>query len=115
MTISKLKLTLPENPPPLSACFKNARRHGRVKTKRYNDWIQLALLSLHQAPRIEGRIEVNYLFERVDRRKRDLGNLEKATSDILVTAGVIEDDSLIEKMTMAWGSSAGVEIEVQSC
>ena len=113
MSERTLNVRLPSIPPPLSACFKNARRHGRVKTKRYKEWIAGALPHLVGAPMIQGRIVVNYSYERIDRRRRDLGNLEKATSDILVTAGIIEDDSLIEKMTLAWGPGSGVEIKVR--
>lgn len=37
-----------------------------------------------------------------DRRKRDLGNLEKAISDLIVAAGVVEDDHLCQEIFLRW-------------
>lgn len=42
---------------------------------------------------------------RPDRRKRDIGNLEKIVSDTLTKAGVIEDDSLCEAIISRWACS----------
>jgi crossover junction endodeoxyribonuclease RusA len=39
---------------------------------------------------------------RPDKRKRDLGNLEKAISDILVSQNIVEDDSLCEWIEARW-------------
>ena len=50
---------------------------------------------------------------RPDRRKRDIGNLEKIVSDTLTKAGVIEDDSLCEAMILRWACS-GVSLQTQS-
>ena len=53
-----------------------------------------------------------YEFGRPDKRRRDVANYEKAVSDILVTAGVIEDDSLIEEITLRWADVEGVEVTI---
>lgn len=52
------------------------------------------------------------LATRPDGRRRDLGNLEKAVSDLLVEMQVIADDSLIEMFSMEWvsGDLAGVSV-----
>jgi len=50
---------------------------------------------------------------RPDRRKRDIGNLEKIVSDTLTKAGVIEDDSLAQAIVCRW-SDAGVSLETRS-
>lgn len=39
---------------------------------------------------------------RPDKRRRDIGNLEKVTSDILVKAGVVEDDSYAQAILSSW-------------
>jgi Holliday junction resolvase RusA-like endonuclease len=39
---------------------------------------------------------------RPDKRKRDIGNLEKAISDILQASNVIVDDCLCEDLHMKW-------------
>ena len=48
------------------------------------------------------KLIVVYSLKRPDKRKRDLGNLEKALSDILVSTGIIEDDSNIEDLRLHW-------------
>lgn len=107
-------LTLPSLPPPLSACFKNVRRNGRAATPRYTAW---AIESLHAVQQqrvglVPGPIEVVYQFRRPDKRRRDLGNLEKAVSDLLVKARLIEDDSLIVDLRMMWGGEAAVTVTI---
>jgi crossover junction endodeoxyribonuclease RusA len=52
---------------------------------------------------IKGRLEVTYSVNPPDRRKRDLGNLEKAVSDALHKCGVIEDDSQIDALHILRG------------
>jgi Holliday junction resolvase RusA-like endonuclease len=113
-------LHISELPPPLSACFNNAKDSGRVKTKRYKDWIELAstetrrqLMLMFTLP-ITAPIAVTYSLVKPDNRKRDLGNLEKGLSDILVSTGIIEDDSLIEDLRLKWVESEHpVTIEIQ--
>lgn len=78
------------------------RRNGRAATPRYKAWEARAILDLRGAPAVLGPVEVEYSYRRPDRRRRDLGNLEKATSDLLVRGGVIEDDSLISTMILRW-------------
>ena len=107
-------LTLPSLPPPLSACFKNVRRNGRAATPRYTAWVSDAMHAVRSqkvAP-VLGAVVAVYQFRRPDLRRRDLGNLEKAVSDLLVKAGLIEDDSLIIDLRMLWGSDAPVTITI---
>ena len=112
-----LKIRLPERPPPLSACFTDpAGRKGRVKTKRYRDWEHLCAPRLRSVKEtMVGHIAVQYRFARTDRRKRDLGNLEKAMSDILVKHEIIEDDSMIVDLRLVWGGDEPAEIWIWEC
>lgn len=89
-------------PPPLSACFTNARRVGRVKTKRYHAWQQHAAVAAGRQPEITGPVSVAIQATPPDRRKRDLDNLLKPTLDFLGLRKVIEDDSLIEALFIKW-------------
>ncbi|MCB7130393.1 MAG: RusA family crossover junction endodeoxyribonuclease, partial [Candidatus Brocadiales bacterium] len=117
-----ITITLPELPPPLSACFNNSSKRGRVKSARYKAWIELCrltCLSLRNCQPIHGLVVVHYLYARVrnqdgsfNQAKRDVFNYEKATSDLLVKMGVIDDDSLIQKGTVEWGGEAPVTITV---
>lgn len=52
---------------------------------------------------------------RPDKRRRDLGNCEKAPVDMLVTYGVLKDDSLIERLTLQWDSEVtGCVVEIEA-
>ncbi len=126
-----LTFTLPERPPPLSACFTNAaprfvkgggrsKAHiGRKMTKRYEAWTRLCGLTVGYVGHIDGPVTVHYLYARTRNKDGafskvacDVGNLEKATSDILKKIGAIDDDSFIQKMTLEWGGDAPVRITV---
>jgi crossover junction endodeoxyribonuclease RusA len=52
--------------------------------------------------KVEGPYKLTILAVKPDKRKRDLGNLEKAISDILVSQGIVEDDSLCEWIVARW-------------
>jgi crossover junction endodeoxyribonuclease RusA len=43
---------------------------------------------------------------RPDKRRRDVGNLEKVCSDVLVKSGVVEDDSYAQAILSSWADSA---------
>ena len=128
-----ITLKLHRFPPPWSAWYNNARGRGRVKTKLYIAWqhscakellgtglIGEANMFQHpfQAPwesqaAIIGEVKAEYIFRRPDKRRRDLGNLEKAVSDTLVKYGVIEDDSLIVDLRLRWGGDSPVTITIR--
>ena len=52
--------------------------------------------------KIEGPYKLTILAVKPDKRKRDLGNLEKAISDILVSQNIVEDDCLCEWIVARW-------------
>lgn len=93
-------------PPPLSACFTNAPKRGRVPTKRYKDWQEEALwqIKAQKVKPVAGRVTVYVRVVSPDKRNRDLGNLDKALADVLVRAGIIEDDGrkCLRKITYEW-------------
>lgn len=59
-------------------------------------------------------VEVTYRFGKPDKRQRDLGNLEKAPSDLLVAHGILKDDSLIHRMILEWADLQGMEAEIRT-
>lgn len=58
---------------------------------------------------IAGGVALRLTVHPPDRRRRDLDNLLKALLDAIVKAGVIADDSQVQRLSMAWGrpDSAG--------
>jgi len=116
-----MKLTLPI-PPSVNACYAtNWKTKRRFKSKRYEAWEAEARLVLICQRRnadpmmpqyITGPVAVDYRIGRPDKRKRDLGNLEKPLSDFLVSAGLIQDDSLIMSLHLEWGDNEGADITI---
>ena len=96
-------------PPPLSACFTNAPGRGRVPTQRYKDWTKQALweIKVQRVHPIKGEVSISVGLVAPDKRARDAGNLDKAICDVLVKAGVIEDDSnrYVRKLSYEWLAS----------
>jgi len=98
-----IELTLPY-PPSVNATHRAV--NGRViLSKRYRDWILEAGAAVaaqlpHQAPLKHYTLWIEATPP--DLRRRDLGNLEKPTSDLLKRAGVIEDDHMARFIGLSW-------------
>lgn len=117
--VDRVDIVLPM-PPSVNGLWFNKASGGRGKTKHYEEWLAEAGWRLQQQRpgRIEGNYEIEIFVVRPDNRRRDLANLEKAISDLLVTHGVIEDDSLAERISMAWHNGitgALVIVSKRSC
>ena len=101
-----IELTLPY-PPSVNATHRAV--NGRViLSRRYRDWIleagkAVAAQLPAQAPLKHYRLWIEATAP--DRRRRDLGNLEKPTSDLLKRAGVIEDDHMARGIFVVWSKT----------
>jgi crossover junction endodeoxyribonuclease RusA len=95
--------------------FMNIRGRGRIKTKKYRDWLTAMgghLIDQKVLP-ITGPFAVLVGVTRPDRRKRDLDNMIKPILDLLTIHGLIDDDSLAQYITLEWtrgDASAGVRV-----
>ena len=91
-------------PPTANNLFPTGKNGRRFPSREYEAWKKEAGLKLNaQRPgAITGRVAVLYEFRKPDNRRRDVANLEKATTDLLVSQSVIEDDCLIEEMSLRW-------------
>ena len=95
-------------PPSVNRLWR-ASKEGKVyRSPKYMEWRKLAMWQL--AGQVKGRkhtgaYKLTILAVRPDKRKRDLGNLEKAVSDILVSQNIVEDDSLCEWLEVKWVST----------
>lgn len=105
-------------PPSANNLFVNGK-HGRFRSPRYDAWIAEAGIEvLRQRPlKYRGPVNLYYEFQDGrDKRKRDLGNLEKATTDLLVLHGIIEadDGTIVRKINLAWSLEVeGVRVTVE--
>ncbi|HEX7001099.1 MAG TPA: RusA family crossover junction endodeoxyribonuclease [Trueperaceae bacterium] len=60
-----------------------------------------AQLAMQAAPRLgDARLAITLTLHPPDRRRRDIANSEKAAIDALVYAGVLHDDSQIDRLTI---------------
>lgn len=94
-------------PPSVNRMYRSF--NGRsIKSKAYREWELAAGWAIKsQKPKaIKGHYELQILLTPPDKRRRDLGNLEKAISDALQSSGVIENDHLCRSMIIAWGDGA---------
>jgi Holliday junction resolvase RusA-like endonuclease len=93
-----ISITLPK-PPSVNELFANVPGTGRVKTQKYRSWERDAgwLLREQRPGHIEGHYELTI---RMPRGRGDLGNAEKATSDLLVKHGVIDDDKFARRIVL---------------
>jgi Holliday junction resolvase RusA-like endonuclease len=112
MTVS---LTLPL-PPSVNGLWANGKSR-RFRTQRYEDWINEAGLELmrQRPPKIKGPVSLTYVFaEPNGKRKMDLGNREKAATDLLVSHRIIEGDdhTVVRRINLAWGAVKGVCITI---
>ena len=87
------------------------------RSEQYSTWIDASYLIISAQMRgkepIEGRFDLVIRAKKPDKRKRDLDNILKALSDILVKCGVIEDDHLCESIHICWTTSGDpCEVEI---
>ncbi len=109
-----LTLLLPF-PPTTNNLFANAAQgRGRFPTKSYKAWRERAAVAIRRqaAVPIPGAVMLNIQLGRPDRRRRDLSNYIKALEDALVQHGLIEDDSMVQCLSMSWGSNPGATVRV---
>ena len=54
---------------------------------------------------IKGVYSLHIIFHPPDKRRRDIGNLEKVCSDFIQSVGLIEDDHYCRELHLVYGSS----------
>jgi crossover junction endodeoxyribonuclease RusA len=86
-------------PPSVNSLFSNVKGRGRIKTRAYKAWLEEAGWSLKsQRPvKVSGPYELKI---QMPPTRGDLGNYEKAISDLLVAHHVVDDDKHCRKITI---------------
>jgi Holliday junction resolvase RusA-like endonuclease len=106
-------------PPSVNGLWANGKTR-RFRTQNYEDWIHEAgwELKRQRVPGISGPVSIRYeLEEPKTKRKTDLGNREKATTDLLVTNGIIEadDQRIVREINLSWSRDVnGVRVTIKS-
>lgn len=102
-----IEITLPY-PPSVNRLWRAKKGGGVYRSAEYVSWQKAAAWELAvqvKSRSIRGRYRLTIEAVAPDKRRRDLANLEKALSDALVAAHVIEDDSLCQELHMRWVES----------
>lgn len=108
-----LTLTL-SYPPTTNNLFINAGK-SRIRSPGYRAWLALAGGEIMaQRPRmatrkIDGPYTFSMIAERPDKRRRDLGNLLKPVEDLLVSHGLLSDDSACQRIELRWSDNPPVK------
>lgn len=84
-------------PPSTNQLFANEPGKGRVKTSLYRAWIASAAshLMLQRVKPVASPVAITITLDGKVHRGRDLGNVEKAVTDLLVSQGIIAGDNLM--------------------
>ncbi|NYT67957.1 RusA family crossover junction endodeoxyribonuclease [Pusillimonas noertemannii] len=98
-------------PPSVNTYWRHATIKGQQRVliseagRKYRKAVYEAVLMAAPSQRrvAAGRLEVGIKAYMPDRRARDLDNLPKALLDSLTNAGVIADDSLIDRLVIERG------------
>jgi Holliday junction resolvase RusA-like endonuclease len=113
---AEILLTGISMPPSANNCFFNLPNGGRARSKRYDTWRNAAgwEIKLQRQPSIKGPVNITYTYEDGGTRA-DLGNLEKAPTDLLVHLCLIEGDGpkVVRSIKLQWGAVEGLQIEVR--
>ena len=92
-----------ERPPSVNALTRNVPGVGRVKTRAYKDWLDIALLQINAARPgcVRGWYHIAVRL-RFGAAGADLNNFWKAIEDCLVKAGVVQDDRWCASSEATW-------------
>jgi Holliday junction resolvase RusA-like endonuclease len=74
------------------------------KSSTYVTWLMLAAVEARKQTfgRVDGPYHLSIQAARPDHRRRDIDNLIKPLSDLLVQIGVVRDDSDCEMVSARW-------------
>lgn len=99
-------------PPSVNALYFN-RDRGRTKTRAYQDWITTARSALRKQKARPIFHPVKLEYQVTEKSRIDLGNHEKALTDLLVFHGILENDTkkYVRGITLEWSSEVeGVRV-----
>ena len=71
--------------------YGSGRKFLSKKTKQFREQVQEIVIDA-KCGKVNGRLAVFYAFYPPDRRRRDIGNYEKQTTDALMETGIFDDD-----------------------
>ena len=102
-------------PVSVNGMFLNMRGKGRVKSPAYRAWIELAghQLNTQRPIKFEGRVDISIDLD--ESRRGDADNRFKPVADLLVSHGVIKDDSKkhVRRVSIGWAPVADCIVHIE--
>lgn len=95
-------------PPSVNSIWRGSGKHV-YRSEKYKDWIAdawgcwLCQRATQKEKSIKGYYTLTVILNAPDKRLRDVGNYEKATSDFLEKIRVIQNDCLCCDQHLVWG------------
>lgn len=79
----------------------------RIKSEGYERWLRAAQGAILEQGRkkLHGNVSLSIALVRPDKRRRDLSNTIKCIEDLLVSMQVIDDDSLVQRISIQWADN----------
>ena len=106
--------TLPDGVPSVNHMFGQAPGRKRFKTSQYANWIKAATYTLRAAKPLKffGTVEIEITYP--DRGRFDLTNRDKDILDLLVSEGVIVNDSrkYVRRVVLSWGDIENIRVVI---
>lgn len=104
-------------PPSVNELFANVPGRGRVKSERYKGWknaVGWDVKAQLKGRRVSGPVHLSYRFGEQSTRA-DLGNLEKAATDMLVDLQVIDGDDkkVVRRISLEWCDAPGFSVRIE--
>lgn len=102
-----------------NALWRSIGRGRVIKSEKYRDWCAHAGAEImRQRPKaITGEVMLSYEVQRFpDNRRRDIGNLEKGVTDLLVEHRLIEGDDcrFVQEIRLRWNPEVeGVRVTIE--
>lgn len=109
-----IELQLPF-PPSANRLWRRAG-HTIHKSKTYTDWLRDAgwQVIAQKAGGIAGPYTLSIQAKRPDKRRRDIDNIIKPISDLLMSVGAVEDDSHCEMVSARWVTAGeGITVRIE--
>jgi crossover junction endodeoxyribonuclease RusA len=102
-----IRIVLPF-PPSVNRLWRTTKTGGMHSSPKYTAWkkqAEWAVAGQVKGKSITGEYTLEIVAVKPDKRRRDLGNLEKAVSDLLQKVKVIENDHLCQEIHMKWATT----------
>jgi crossover junction endodeoxyribonuclease RusA len=98
-----VQFTLPMLPPSANRIWRRAGNRIH-KSTAYAKWLRdsVYIAKAQQIGKVSGTYALSIQAVRPDRRRRDIDNLLKPASDLLVSLGIVRDDSDAEMISIRW-------------